>query len=73
MSHQYRTTSTSANTFEVEEIAKNGESQRDIILEQSSKTRKVMRALIINNSTNPNQKCKVTIVHQRKQNGDNTW
>lgn len=73
MPDQYRTTSTSAQTFEVERLDDDGNYQRDIILEESTTTRKVMRALIVRNSANPNQRCKVTIVHQRKPNGGNEW
>lgn len=73
MPDQYRTTSTSAQTFEVERLDDEGDYQRDIVLEESTTTRKVMRALIVRNSINPNQRCKVTIVHQRKPNGGGDW
>jgi len=73
MPDQYRTTSTSAQTFEVERLDDQGNYQRDIVLEESTTTRKVMRALIVRNSANPNQRCKVTVVHQRKPNGGDNW
>jgi len=72
MPDQYRTSSTSAQSFDVERLDEDGSYRRDIILETSpaGTTRKVMRALIVRNATNPQQRCKVVIVHQRKILGD---
>jgi hypothetical protein len=72
MPDQYRTSSTSSQSFDVERLDESGQYQRNIILEVSptGTTRKVMRSLIVRNVTNPQQRCKVVIVHQRKLTGD---
>ncbi len=74
MPDQYRTSSTSSQSFDVERMNEDGSYQRDILLEESptGTTRKVIRALIVRNATNPGQRCKVTIVHQRK-NARDQW
>lgn len=64
----YRTTSTSAQSYQVEVQNEDGSFDRNvqIYIAPAGTTRKVLRATIVKNTKNPQEKVKVCLFHQRK-------
>lgn len=65
MTDGYHIVSTSNQSFEVGE----SESERHIVLSSGTTTRKILKAIIINNTSRPEDRVKVKLLHQRKSPG----
>lgn len=68
MPDQYRTTSTSPQSFDIERLNEDGAYERNIEIElsPSGNTRKILRAIIVKNTNRPEQRVKIFLFHQRK-------